>query len=170
MLIQTYVVYDSRLGSYLSFGNKGKLVAWTLHRFYVLKLTHTLLYDAWWYHHSCCQWHKEDLANSWIKYTRWKVMIILGYWTLHHFHTQTLQSLHLTLLRKWLLVDLHWFLGPNMTGKGQTQGSKSCNWWFCLRRIALFTTNTYQSQSYRHDRLDVQDIHPRCIKLTKYIW
>ena len=26
-------------------GNKGKLVAWTLHRFYVLKLTHPLLYD-----------------------------------------------------------------------------------------------------------------------------
>ena len=46
-------------------------------------------------HHSCCQWHKEDLSNSWIKDTRWKVMIILGYWTLHHFHTQTLQSLHL---------------------------------------------------------------------------
>ena len=49
----------------------------------------------WWYHHSCCQWHKEDLSNSWIKDTRWKVTIILGYWTLHHFHTQTLQSLHL---------------------------------------------------------------------------
>ena len=30
---------------YLIFGNKGKLVAWTLHRFYVLKLTHPLLYD-----------------------------------------------------------------------------------------------------------------------------
>ena len=32
-------------GSYLIFGNKGKLVAWTLHRFYVLKLTDPLLYD-----------------------------------------------------------------------------------------------------------------------------
>ena len=32
-------------GPYLSFGNKGKLVPWTLHRFYVLKLIHPLLYD-----------------------------------------------------------------------------------------------------------------------------
>ena len=45
MLIQTYFVYDLRLGPYLSFGIKGKLVAWTLHRFYVLKLTHPLLYN-----------------------------------------------------------------------------------------------------------------------------
>ena len=57
--------------------------------------THQSFVIRWWYHHSCCQWHKEDLSNSWIKDTRWKVMIILGYWTLHHFHTQTLQSLHL---------------------------------------------------------------------------
>ena len=35
----------TREGPYLIFGNKGKLVAWTLHCFYVLKLTHTLLYD-----------------------------------------------------------------------------------------------------------------------------
>ena len=35
----------TREGPYLIFGNKGKLVAWTLHRFYVLKLTHPLLYD-----------------------------------------------------------------------------------------------------------------------------
>ena len=48
----------------------------------------------WWYPHSCCQWHKEDLSDSWIKDTRWKVMVILGYWTLHRFHTQTQQSLH----------------------------------------------------------------------------
>ena len=32
----------TREGPYLIFGNKGKLVAWT---FYVLKLTHPLLYD-----------------------------------------------------------------------------------------------------------------------------
>ena len=59
--------------------------------------------ESVWYHHSCCQWHKEDLSNSWIKDTRWKVMIILGYWTLHHFHTQTLQSLHLDwwYFRRW---------------------------------------------------------------------
>ena len=35
----------TREGPYLIFGNKGKLVAWTLHRFYVLKLTNPLLYD-----------------------------------------------------------------------------------------------------------------------------
>ena len=32
-------------GPYLIFGNKGKIVAWTSHRFYVLKLTHPLLND-----------------------------------------------------------------------------------------------------------------------------
>ena len=35
----------TREGPYLIFGNKGKLVTWTLHRFYVLKLTHPFLYD-----------------------------------------------------------------------------------------------------------------------------
>ena len=35
----------TREGPYLIFGNKGKLVAWILHRFYVLKLTHPLLCD-----------------------------------------------------------------------------------------------------------------------------
>ena len=35
----------TREGPYLIFGNKGKRVAWTLHCFYVLKLTHPLLYD-----------------------------------------------------------------------------------------------------------------------------
>ena len=35
----------TREGPYLIFGNKGKLVAWTLHRFYVLKLIDPLLYD-----------------------------------------------------------------------------------------------------------------------------
>ena len=32
-------------GPYLIFGNKGKIVAWTSPRFYVLKLTHPLLYN-----------------------------------------------------------------------------------------------------------------------------
>ena len=44
MIIHTYVVYDSRRTLY-DFGEKGKLVALTLHRFYVLKLAHPLLYD-----------------------------------------------------------------------------------------------------------------------------
>ena len=44
MIIHTYVVYDSRRTLY-DFGGKGKLVALTLHRFYVLKLAHPLLYD-----------------------------------------------------------------------------------------------------------------------------
>ena len=35
----------TREGPFLIFGNKGKLVAWTLHCFYVLKLTHPLLYN-----------------------------------------------------------------------------------------------------------------------------
>ena len=39
MIIHTYVVYDSRRTLY-DFGEKGKLVALTLHRFYVLKLAH----------------------------------------------------------------------------------------------------------------------------------
>ena len=34
----------TRKGPYLIFGNKGKLVALTLHRLYVLKLIHPLLY------------------------------------------------------------------------------------------------------------------------------
>ena len=40
MIIHTFVVYDSRRTLY-DFGEK----ALTLHRFYVLKLTHPLLYD-----------------------------------------------------------------------------------------------------------------------------
>ena len=53
------------------------------------------VFSVWGYPHSYCQWHKEDLSDSWIKDTRWKVMVILGYWTLHYFHTQTQQSLHI---------------------------------------------------------------------------
>ena len=44
MIIHTFVVYDSRRTLY-DFWEKGKLVALTLHRFYVLKLAHPLLYD-----------------------------------------------------------------------------------------------------------------------------
>ena len=35
----------TRKGPYLILGKKGKLVVWTLHRFYVLKLIHPLLYN-----------------------------------------------------------------------------------------------------------------------------
>ena len=35
----------TREGPYMILGKKGKLVALTLQRFYVLKLTHPLLYD-----------------------------------------------------------------------------------------------------------------------------
>ena len=35
----------TREGHYLILGNKGKLVAWTLNSFYVLKFTDPLLYD-----------------------------------------------------------------------------------------------------------------------------
>ena len=157
-------------GPYLIFENKGKHVAWTLHRFYVLKLTHPFVIQ-WWYHHSyCCQWHKEDLSNSWIKDTRWKVMIILGYWTLHHFHTQTLQSLHLNwwyFLRCgndfWQIYTDFWVQIWQV--KVELRVLK-----VATDDLALFTTNTYQSHSYRHEWLDVQDIHSRCIKLTKYTW
>ena len=87
MLIHTYVVYDSRtiwfLGTKVNFAS------------FLCTETHPSFVIRWWYPHSCCQWHKEYLSNSWIKDIRWKVMIILGYWTLHHFHTQTLQSLRL---------------------------------------------------------------------------
>ena len=46
-----------------------------------------------WYSHSCCQWHDEDPSDIWIIDTRWKVMVVLEYWTLRHFKTQTLQLL-----------------------------------------------------------------------------
>ena len=93
MLIHTYVVYDSRRTLFDFWEQR-----WTCSLNFASFLcteTHPSFVIRWWYHHSCCQCHKEDLSNSWIKDTRWKVMIILGYWTLHHFHTQTLQSLHL---------------------------------------------------------------------------
>ena len=35
----------TREGPYMILGKKGKLVALTLHRFYVLKLAHPLIYD-----------------------------------------------------------------------------------------------------------------------------
>ena len=88
MIIHINVVYDSRRTLY-DFGEKGKLVALALHRFYVLNLAHPLLYD------DDTLTHAANDIKSWIKDTKWKVMVILGYWTLHHFHTQTQQSLHI---------------------------------------------------------------------------
>ena len=93
MLIHTYVVYDSRR-TLFDFWEQRLTCSLNFVSFLCTE-THPSFVIRWWYHHSCCQWHKEDLSNSWIKDTRWKVIIILGYWTLHHFHTQTLQSLHL---------------------------------------------------------------------------
>ena len=80
-----------------------KLAAWTLHRFSAMKLNHSLSNDDRWYPNSCCQWHADDLSDSLIKDIRWKVMVILWYWTLHRFHTQTLQSSRLD----WWYF-LHW--------------------------------------------------------------
>ena len=40
-----HILSMTREGPYMIFGEKGKLVALTLHRFYVLKLPHPLLYD-----------------------------------------------------------------------------------------------------------------------------
>ena len=93
MLIHTYVVHDSRRTQF-DFWEQRLTCSLNFTSFLCTE-THPSFVIRWWYHHSCCQWHKEDLSNSWIKDTRWKVMIILWYWTLHHFHTQTLQSLHL---------------------------------------------------------------------------
>ena len=169
MLIHTYVVDDSRR-TLFDFWEQ-RLTCSLNFASFLCTGTHPSFVIRWWYHHSCCQWHKEDLSNSWIKDTRWKVMIILGYWTLHHFHTQTLQSLHLDwwyFIRCgndfWQIYTDFWVQIWQV--KVKLRVIKSCNWWFCLRRIALFTTNTYQSQSYGNNRLDVQDIHSRCIKLT----
>ena len=116
MIIHTYVVYDSR-GTLYDFGEKRLTRSFNFESFLCTE-TRLSFVIRWWYPHSCCQWHKEDLSDSWIKDTRWKVMVILGYWTLHHFHTQTQHSL--PSLRQWLLADLHWFLGQNMTSKDQT--------------------------------------------------
>ena len=72
----------------------------------------------------CCQWHEEDLSDILIKDTRWKVMVILYYWTLHTPHSNntiiTTRFMILSSLRQWLLADLHWFWGQNMTSEGQT--------------------------------------------------
>ena len=91
MIIHTFVVYDSRRTLY-DFGEKK--VNFNLTSFLCTE-TRPFFVIRWWYPHSCCQWHKEDLSDSWTKDTRWKVMVILGYWTLHNFHTQTQQSLHI---------------------------------------------------------------------------
>ena len=73
-------------------GTKVKLVAWTLHRFYVLKLTHPLLYDDGTITHNANDIKRifQIVESKILDGRSWS---ILGYWTLHHFHTQTLQSL-----------------------------------------------------------------------------
>ena len=53
-----------------------KLAAWTLHCFSAIKLNQYFV-KRW-----CCQWHEEDLSDSLTKDTKWKVMVILWYWTL----------------------------------------------------------------------------------------
>ena len=56
-------------------GKKGKLVALTLHRFYVMKLALPLLYDDDTLTHAA-----NDIKRIFlIKDTSWKVMVILGY-------------------------------------------------------------------------------------------
>ena len=93
MIIHTYVVYNLRRTLY-DMGEKRLTCSFNFASFLCTE-THPSFVIRWWYPHSCCQWHEEDLSDSWIKDTRWKVMVILGYWTLHHFHTQTQQSLHI---------------------------------------------------------------------------
>ena len=87
MIIHTFVVYDSRRPLY-DFAEKRLTCSFNFASFLCTE-TRPSFVIRWWYPHSCCQWHKEDLSDSWNKDTRWKVMDILWYWTLHHFHTQT---------------------------------------------------------------------------------
>ena len=170
----SHILSMTREGPYMIFGEKGKLVALTLHRF-LCTGTRPSFVIRWWYPHACCQWHKEDLSDSWIKDTRWKVMVIFGYWTLHHFHTQTQQSLHIDwwyFLRCgndfWRIYTDFWVKIWQVKIKLRvlivaTGGFVSVGYLYLQQ-------NAYQSQSYRHDRLDVQDFPSRCIKLTKYTW
>ena len=99
MIIHTYVVFDPRRTLFDS-GEQRKILNLQLELCIVSLRTWTQPFFVirWWYPNSCCQWHEEDLSESLIKDTRWKVMVILGYWTLHHFHTQTLQSSRLVRL------------------------------------------------------------------------
>ena len=86
----------TREGPCLILGNKGKCQTCSLNfASFVCTETQPSFVIRWWYPHSHCQWYEADLSDSWIKDTRWKVLVILWYWTLHRFHTQMLQSLHL---------------------------------------------------------------------------
>ena len=95
-----------------------KLAAWTLHRFSAMELNHSLLYD------DSANDMKRTFLIVWLK-------ILDGshghtsYLTLHTPHSNdtiiTTRLMILPSLRQWLLADLHWFWGQNMTSKGQTE-------------------------------------------------
>ena len=78
---------------YLILGNKGKLVASTLHRFYVLKLTDPLLYDDDIITHAANDIKRIFLIveSKILDGRSWSYLDI----ELHNFHTQPQQSLHL---------------------------------------------------------------------------
>ena len=100
VFIATLFVYVmlslTREGPCFILGNKGKCQNGSLNfASFLCNETQSFFFIRWWYPHSCCQWHEEDLSDSLIKDTRWKVMVILWYWTFHCFQTQTLQSLQL---------------------------------------------------------------------------
>ena len=100
----THMLSLTREGPYLILGNKGKYKTCSLNfASFLWYETQPFSVKRWWYPNSCCQWHEEDLSDSLIKDTRWKAMVILWYWTLHRFHTQTLQSSRLD----WWYF-LHW--------------------------------------------------------------
>ena len=108
---------------YLILGNKGKYQTCSLNfTSFLCDETQQFFSIRRWYPHSCCQWHEEDLSYSLIKDTRWKVMVILWYWTLQRFHIQTLQSSQLDSCYFLHCGNdfWHWFWGQNMTSKGQT--------------------------------------------------
>ena len=79
----------------------------------------------WWYPHSCCQLHEDDLPVS-----PWSKILDGRSWSYFDIYFAPFQHLNATLitprlmilpsLRQWLLADLHWFFGQNMTSKGQT--------------------------------------------------
>ena len=120
MIIHTYVVYDSSRTLY-DLGEKGKLVASTLHRFYVLKLAHPLLYDDDTLTHAANDIKRIFLiiGSKILDRRSWSYLDIAPFP-----HTNATIITHrlmiLPSLRQWLLADLHCFLGQNMTCKDQT--------------------------------------------------
>ena len=117
------IIQETRKGPLFDFGEQRLMSNLQLELCIVsLRWNSTILCYTMMIPHSCCQWHEEDLSDSLIKDTRWKVKVILWYWTLHRFHIQTLQSLQLDW---WYFLHCgnyfwHWFWGQNMTSKGQT--------------------------------------------------